>query len=159
MRMELKDEDIKKALECCIRDDYDYCKVCPYLNKNKPCQENLIRDCFGFINRQQAEIERLQSLCTAKDVIIKEQEAESERLKNSIIALMSYLDILGADKTDTSFINQATEFNKQIRADIKSEAIKEFAAKLKCGVSITSGVITCADIDNLLTEMVGEQNA
>lgn len=43
--------------------------------------------------------------------------------------------------------------------NIKSEAIKEFAAKLKCGVSITSGVITCADIDDLLAEMVGGENA
>ena len=41
-----------------MRDDYEHCNICPYI-KNKPCQENLIRDCFEFINQQQAEIARL----------------------------------------------------------------------------------------------------
>ncbi len=36
---------------------------------------------------------------------------------------------------------------------VRAEAIKEFAARLKCGVSITSGIITCEDIDNLVKEM------
>ena len=38
----------------------------------------------------------------------------------------------------------------------KSEAIKEFARKLKCGVPQETGVIRCADIDNIAKEMVGE---
>ena len=36
------------------------------------------------------------------------------------------------------------------------EAIKEFARKLKCGVPQETGVISCADIDNLVKEMVGD---
>lgn len=43
-------------------------------------------------------------------------------------------------------------------AKAKSEAVKEFATRLKCGVSITSGTIACDDIDNLAKEMVGENN-
>ena len=39
---------------------------------------------------------------------------------------------------------------------IKSEAVKEFAARLKCGVPQETGVIRCSDIDNLVKEMVGE---
>lgn len=42
-------------------------------------------------------------------------------------------------------------------AEGRAKAIKEFAEKLKCGVSITSGIIICADIDNLVKEMVDEQ--
>ena len=55
----MTDNEIIKALECCIHDDYDYCKECPYL-KNKPCHEGLIQDAFDLINRQKAEIERLE---------------------------------------------------------------------------------------------------
>ena len=40
----------------------------------------------------------------------------------------------------------------------KSEAVKEFAMKLKCGVPQETGVIRCSDIDNLVKEMVGENN-
>ena len=57
--MKLSDNEIIKALECCIHDDYDYCKECPYL-KNKPCHEGLIQDAFDLINRQKEEIESLK---------------------------------------------------------------------------------------------------
>lgn len=40
---------------------------------------------------------------------------------------------------------------------IKTEAIKEFARRLKCGVPQEYGVIRCSDIDNLVKEMVGEE--
>ena len=138
----MNDEEIKKALECCRRDDYDYCKVCPYLNKNKPCQESLIRDCFGFINRQQAEIERLQSLCTAKDVIIKEQEAEIERLQNTIDDVLDRQPLL---------VERAEKY-----------AIKEFAERLESKytkvVSCNAGYVY-RTIKEVEKEMVGGENA
>ena len=112
--MELKDEDIKKALECCADKDGASCKHCPY---NSDCSKGGIRmltDSLALINRQQVEIERLKgNLFTISNACMQR----------------------------------------------RNEAIKEFAAKLKCGVSITSGVITCADIDDLLAKMAGEQNA
>ena len=37
----------------------------------------------------------------------------------------------------------------------KNQAIKEFANRLKCGVSITSGIITCENVDDLVKKMVG----
>ena len=55
----MTDNEIIKALEYCMYDDYDYCKECMY-RENKPCQENLIRDALCLINRQKAEIERLR---------------------------------------------------------------------------------------------------
>lgn len=33
---------------------------------------------------------------------------------------------------------------------------KEIARKLKCGVPQETGVIRCADVDNLLKELVGD---
>ena len=41
--------------------------------------------------------------------------------------------------------------------ETSAEAIKEFARKLKCGVPQETGVIRCADIDNLIKEMVGDK--
>lgn len=138
----MNEEDIKKALECCgCGVTKCVCNECP-IRYRESCLDDLPKIALDLINRQQAEIEKLE---------------------NAIIALMSYLDILGADKTDTSFINQATEFNKQIRADIKSEAIKEFAERLKIDWQENDFYWEDADvykwIDNLVKEMVGEQDA
>lgn len=137
----MNDEDIKKGLECCLIGE---CEGCP-ISKFSDCYEKLKDEVMSLINRQQAEIERLE---------------------NAIIALMSYLDTLGADKTDTSFINQATESNKQIRADIKAEAIKECVNKytemlideyhLRTDFQIAS-IKRVAK--KLLAEMVGGKNA
>lgn len=128
----MTNNEIKKALECCLIGE---CESCP-ISKFSDCYETLKDEAMSLVNRQQAVIEQLKSLCTSKDVIIKGQEAEIERLKG-------WQDLLKAEKHSL----------------IKAEAIKEFAAKLKCGISITSGVITCADIDDLLAEMVGGENA
>ena len=54
----MKIEQIKKALECC--EDSEKCDVCPYYGSIH-CQEILIKDAIGFINRQQTEIERLKT--------------------------------------------------------------------------------------------------
>lgn len=75
---------------------------------------DVMTNTLDFINRLQAEIERLQ---------------------NTIIALLDYLDRLGIDKTDTSIVRIATELNAQIRANVKSEAIEEFVEKLKMQVA------------------------
>lgn len=42
---------------------------------------------------------------------------------------------------------------------IKSEAVKEFATKLKGGVPQETGVIRCSNINNLVKEMAGDTNA
>lgn len=44
----------------------------------------------------------------------------------------------------------------RLSCEARTEAIKEFARKLKCGVPQETGVIRSADIDNLVKEMVGE---
>lgn len=58
--MELKDEDIKKALECCLEPRHD-CSDC-LLEKEVYCTSLLHKSILDFINRQQAEIERLKYL-------------------------------------------------------------------------------------------------
>lgn len=57
---EFTDEEIIKALECCVGDDFDYCKECPSL-RNKPCQEPMLIGALDLINRQKAEIKKVKS--------------------------------------------------------------------------------------------------
>lgn len=52
------------------------------------------------------------------------------------------------------------EYNKLLQKLqwAKSEAIKEFARELKCGVPQEAGVIRCKDIDTLVKEMTEANN-
>lgn len=150
----MSDEDIKKALECCRRDDYDYCKVCPYLNKNKPCQESLIRDCFGFINRQQAEIKKLK---WEKDHF----EFKVDDLNGKLEKFKEYRDI-----KNEAYEREIEKLQAEIK-QAKSEAIKEFAERLRLRAIKTrfdamyGAVIEISNdtITEIVKELEGGENA
>jgi hypothetical protein len=92
----MTDNDIIKALECCR--DFGDCSLCPYekatLENEADCAERMHTDALGLINRQKAEIERLEEhnniLIDRVDNLVYEcdcakQEAIkefAERLKN-----------------------------------------------------------------------------
>ena len=129
----MKDEQIIKALECCATDDGDDCFQCPYSNiffepGNGGCVNRCRKDAIDLINRQTAEIERLKR-------------------KNKILSI----------NADTAFQDGLNEnrdlFKKEVEPEIKSEAIKEFARELKCGVPQETGIIRCADVDKLVKAM------
>lgn len=117
-------------------------------------QELRERDSLALINRQQAENEQLQSLCTSKDVIIKEQEAEIEKWK-------------------AEYTRACAERDARICTQdyFKSEAIKEFAEKVKNYVKThcnpygkpifdyDTSLKILKYLDNLLAEMAGGENA
>lgn len=98
MEIAMNDEEIKKALECCVIGD---CSRCP-LDRVHNCRTQLREGMNNILSKQQLELvflkntnndlnnkltekqsenEKLQSLCTSKDVIIKEQQAKIEKLK------------------------------------------------------------------------------
>lgn len=58
----MTDKEIIKALEYCIRDDYDYsdCKECPFYGNG--CGLALIKVAYDLINRQQKVIEEFTLL-------------------------------------------------------------------------------------------------
>lgn len=114
----MTDNEIIKALE--------YCKT---------CSANLNVEIIDFINRQQAEIEKLQKNQDDIDNFAR-YICKERMLKGKLIANFD-------------------DLQEYIRKE-KAEAIKEFARKLKCGVPQETGVIRCADIDNLVKEMEGE---
>lgn len=102
---------------------------------------SLVNETIDLINRQQAEnkelAEAIHNLTIEKDALFD----KAEELKAKIERLQKLLD----DKCDRCIARD------------KSEAIKEFASRLKYGVPQEYGVISCYDVDNLVKEMVGEE--
>lgn len=136
-------------------------EVFDYYDNPKGCAEMLyidvlrdsnriVRKAEEEINRQKAEynnlLEQFRILdceCGRLEKADENQKAEIERLKGSVI------------------INNIMEIQK-IKREAKSEAIKEFAERLKeksfktiRNYGLTKDVVEVCDIDNLVKEMVG----
>ena len=111
------------------------------------CNECKIRNCnWGTCNCEQITAD------AALDVI-KRQRAEIERLKECPKCVYEY------DDTTTEFCVQGPCSNFKTVEQIKSEAYKEFAAKLKeqyCDIVLYGKIVTVSTIDNCLKEMIDE---
>lgn len=126
----MNDEEIIKALECCVYDDYAKCHYdCPY----KTNCRHLSKDILDLIARKQTEIERLK---TDNTLLRQDSNADSAEIRG----LRRKLEIS------------------------KSEAVKEFAERLKeksfktiRNYGLTKDVVEVCDIDNLVKEMLGEK--
>ena len=86
----MKDEDIIKALECLVGDSIS-CQSCAYDPSEYPrCKENCAKDAIALINRQKAEIERLQTekdnlIRTYKECALEVVKEFADRLKEEAI--------------------------------------------------------------------------
>lgn len=58
----MTDNEIIKALECCGVSAEGNCRECPLINDYSPCGVTLTANALNLINRQKAEIERLEEL-------------------------------------------------------------------------------------------------
>lgn len=134
----MTDNDIIKALECCILYKQICSENCP-LRDVKSCKENLRKHCLDLINRQKAEIEKW-----------KEESSDKER---------AYTDEYCLRK---EWQTKCQELLKD-KQTAKSEAIEEFAERLKHSFFDNGYESPDVDfdyfVDNLLKEMVGENNA
>ena len=104
----MNDEQIIKAVDVCKT---GACRGCPYhVLGTAGCISILMKDVFGLINRQKAEVERL-------------------REENRILS----------HDADTAFQEGLNEnrdlFKKEVEPGIKAEAYKEFAERLKKPIS------------------------
>lgn len=118
-QIKMNDNDIIKALECCLDNDIldTNCKECPLKKQNPECMDIMMKAILDLINRQKAEIERLK----------KEN-------------------------------NQFADIGKMY-SEIKSEAIKEFAVRLKEELQTGAAIMRISVIqiiNSLSEEMVGE---
>lgn len=128
-------EEIKSSLEVIATTcNCNECKIRSGKWGTCNCSQITANAALDLINRLQAENERL--------------EVENQSLRGAANSLKS---ALREEQYCTDTIR------KQIKTT-KSEATKEFAMKLKCGVPQETGVIRCADIDNLVKEMMEKVN-
>lgn len=85
----MTDKETIKALECCKKPvGAGACKDCP-LDKGRPCTTTMIENALDLINRQQAEIERLEKIRKADNNLITSlnkcyETAKAEAIKKFI---------------------------------------------------------------------------
>ena len=102
----MTDEQIVKALECCIQVDWDVCTVCPFYDCEEGCLSgDLRREALDIIKRQQAEIEELKKVGNKIDSL------------GLVATLIDQRERLARAKN---------EWERKVRA----EAVREFAERL-----------------------------
>ena len=171
----LPDKEIVKALECCSSQPQELCCNCPIdIRKIKGgCITALTTYAIDLINRLQAEVEEL-----VKNIdMLKEENGnltvEFQAMRNAANGFKNELfDKTELLKTATAEIEKLKEIIEykdiciEACEDIKSEAYKEFAERLKEKKSVYNAddfywikYIPERAVDNLLKELVGENDA
>ncbi len=155
----MSDNEITKALECCANEGFQDCENCPLNIPHQPCSKvKLPRISLDLVNRQKTEINRLNNELHGKVEYIHEQ-LEIIDEKKAEIASYERIVLEWDDKLTRVIEGLPLKFNS-----LKTEAIKEFAEKLKdkysqadilCPRRIIS--ITEKGLDDFVKEMVGEQ--
>ena len=185
----MTDKEIIKAMECLEGCDLN-CRDCPYSQGSfyPICQRRVAKDALNLINRQQEQLEaaiagqetlqkalaekgrEVERLTAEKEQLIKtfgecqaeatkalvEKDKEIKRLKNNVFCSV----VIDEGKMRNIVNEKVAEFELDIES-IKSEAIKEFAERLKEEQSFYDGqetriYLTEKDLDNLVKEMVGD---
>ena len=147
----LMDEEIIKALECCGKEySCERCILNTWLNKKRDCIGTILGGALDLINRQKAEIERLQSrkLINADELFTK-FAGHSDYHGDTILCIIQCM-------AERKTVDNARPLDT---SKIKSKAYKEFAERLKGKALVPYGclsVVCGCDIDNLLKEMAGE---
>jgi hypothetical protein len=140
----MTDEQIIKALECCASADDGCSTDCPLFAGGDSCFTTLLKPMLNLINRQKAEKEALIAGQETLQKHIAEQKSEIEMLNGYINT--NCIDCAGCKQWKCDCSN------------IKAEAIKEFAERLKTKASDFEfgKAVWVVYIDNLVKEMVGD---
>lgn len=120
----MTDKEIIKALECCTG-HHRGCNTCAYYGEERPCTQRLEADALKLIRSQQ---ETINHFVEANKMVAETDKTEDEILKK--------------------LLTQRVEFipNSQDVEDIKRDAVKEFAKKLKeqafeCDISLKKSAV------------------
>ena len=140
----MKDNEIIKALDCCGFEYGNLCSVCPkYEKDNDFCQEELHNYAIDLINRQKEEIKEWKRVV---ETLVEQHEKD----KAEIDGLRADLKRVCAERDAHICTNNF----------IKSEAVKEFAERLKARIIEDflkyNTDTTIGYIDNLVKEMAGD---
>lgn len=109
------DEEIIRNYEWCIGCTSDRCRECT-MDEEGFCEEELQDLVLDLINRQKTEIERLKSMNQANLDCIHDLQRENEILSRN---------------ADTAFQDGLNEKRDLFEPEIRAEAYKEFADKVK----------------------------
>lgn len=148
----MTDEQIIKNAE---RHKLGSCSQCDYKNYGSNCLHELLNDSIKLSNRQRAELSALYKIMNKQD----EEISELNRKVASIETLKKMNEQLG-DDVDRKY-NLICKLEEDLR-DSKSEAIKEFAERLKKYSFVDNlsldgkETVYIQDIDNLVKEMTEE---
>lgn len=136
----ITDDELIKDLKCCLLEDCERCKKDWSCVSQWDCMRNLMRHTLNFINRLKAIICDKNILIDCLKNKINRQKAEIERLEDSNKRLKEAVGLMLNNDNGVELI--------------KSEAIKEFAERLK---NSETGkrflMVNFNDIDNLVKEM------
>ena len=144
----MTDEQIIKALESCPSDSVTHdCSICPY-KENVFCFELLGKDALKIINRQKAEIERLQGILLAFMDEVARWESK-EGIDVSRLPLIPICDE-GRNSIDRIRAKAINQFAERLKEELEIEDNDEW-------FEITEHGLVC-EIDNLVKEMVGDKN-
>ena len=148
----MTDNEIIKALECCNKSDNGKgCFECPYRQYCPDCLRRRNEDTIDLINRQKAEIERLQGL-------LSEWKKEAYKLADSKDEHFKICDEY-AEKAKQRY----SEMFDEAKGKIKVEAVKEFDELLKedclaypLEKDDLTMLVDVKSYNNLLKEMAGD---
>ena len=108
------------------------CCLCPYHGEEDGCYEKMTDDLLSLINRQKAEIKKLEKVEHFADKTIETQKAEIERLQHEI------------------------QYGKAITIGKFAGKLESRLAN-NTDISAVGFQSVVDDIESVLTEMVGEQ--
>ena len=181
----MTDNAIIKALECCITLTENKCPECPNNElrfKGIHCKQQTYKNALYLINRQKAEIERLQNALFKQEdtmqMIVKERDTEIDRLKakyEKLLKRKEQLEVKTSEEIHSLYAEKRTleamvedlhnligkEFTCFVGNPHKVEHcpyLEEFAEKLQDRCNTQEGCIYSSDIGAVLNEMVGDNN-
>ena len=125
------DEEIIKVLECCYGDINENCEECP--NKNTCGDIDVVQITVNRINRQKAEIERLQKENSMTHKLLKDARERIEELDNlngTQKEEIERLQSINQAKLDTihdlmAEVERLKPFEKSVKKIVKEEMIGE----------------------------------
>ena len=134
------DEEILEAMEHCVK-NLCHCAKCPRFDIGyDTCHEDLYLDILALINRQKARIDDLKVKLDAMRGAANSYKMHYEEEQAELVDLRT---IVFTDRSEAI-------------KNLKSEAVKEFAKRLKDELSF-GRYIQVDQIDNLVKEMTEER--
>ena len=139
----MTDKEIIEALGCCVNEGFQECEKCPLYTQNEPCRKTKLPTiALDLINRQKAEIERLQN-----------EIGSLNKAYPCTVKMNDYFLV---------YARSLDDYDKLI-GDISAEAIKEFEYRItmECAKVMTIFQLDVMKeiIEDVKQEMVGDDNA